>query len=171
LGFQGATLAGCLGVSESSLNVNAPNASTPEFDQNDQNLTVNDQVTYFATAKAAAADIATLANPKIAPCLNQFLAVPGNPLTQAIAGQLGKGATVGNIAVTSLPQLPFGQKSGALEMDIPLTYQGITFTAHLGIVGLTKGRSESALMLFSVNGFPSRLEAHLEKVAVQKMAS
>jgi hypothetical protein len=164
-----AALAACLGVSESALNANAPNASTPEFDDNGQNLSVDNQVTFFPTARAAIADVALLALPKTVPCFNEILSNPDNDLTKNFANGIGKGAKVGKVVVTGMPHPPYGQESGALQIDFPVTDQGITFTIHFGLVALTKGRSESDLSFISVAGFPPVLETHLEKLSAQRL--
>jgi hypothetical protein len=164
------SFASCIGVPESVLNLNVPSASSPEFDQNNQALTVNDSVQVFPDQSGAATDVGITSNPKTVPCFNQQLASDPT-FAQTVASGIGKGATVGAVSVSALPQLPYGQDSAGIELAIPITYQGLTGTLDIDMITIAKGRSEGDLLFTSLGGFPTSLGTHLEKVTAQRLVA
>jgi hypothetical protein len=162
--FPGAAeLARCIGVPTSVINYNAPSVSSPEFDSKNQQLSVQDSVQLYPSAKAARADFASLANAKTPGCMTSDLNGPGKAEFDT---QIGGGLTVGSVVVTKTPASDYGSGTTDFTMYFPVTQKGETINVELTLVDYVKGREEQTVMLsaFQAN-FPTSLARHLTTVA------
>jgi hypothetical protein len=171
-GAAGASFASCLGISPSILDADPPYAKAPEFDQNNDGQSVDEEVQVFPSTQAAAADVEVGGNPKTPACFEQLLSGPfGTAFATSIAKEMGDGAKVGQVTVTALPAPGGGQESAATEIAIPVVEAGSTIVVYLDNVAIAKGPEEASFTFLSVPGrFPASLAAHLEKITAQRLA-
>ena len=166
-GAAGAAFAACVGIPQSLLTVDPPDALSPVYQESVSGISVDEEVQVFATAQAAAADIGVSANPKTPGCEHQLLTSSyGATFTQGLAQAVGTGSAVGTVTVTALPKPPGGQESAAYRITVPIIDGAQQVTFSIDNVTIGRGRLEAGLSLLSTTGtFPAKLAAHLEAVA------
>jgi hypothetical protein len=158
-----AQLAQCLGVPVSEVNDNAPTVYSPEFDSKNKLETVDDNVSVFASAKAARANFATATNPKAPSCMSADVNGPGK---SALDSSFGSGASVGSITVTRTPSRDYAPHSANLTIFFPVTVNEVTLNVEITEVGYLKGNEQQTLTFVSVQTpFPTALARHLTTVA------
>ncbi len=162
--FPGAAeLARCIGVPTSVITYNAPSVSSPEFDSKNQQLSVQDSVQVYPSARAAQADFASLANAKTPECMTSDLNGPGKAEFDT---QIGGGLTVGSVVVAKTPVSDYGSGTTDFTMYFPVTQKGVTINVELTLVDYVKGKEEQTVMLSAYQeNFPTSLARHLTTVA------
>lgn len=130
------TLMTCLGVSGTKGAL--AEASSPRFDSPTGIPRVIDQVTVWSTAKAALADQAISASPKMPGCLATIF---GDP---ALLG-LRAGQSLGKVTGTSGPIPGYGANIEAIDVIIPILSSEKTVLFHVTMFDVVVGRSESIL--------------------------
>jgi hypothetical protein len=156
-------LAQCLGVPVSEVNNNAPTVYSPEFDSKNKLETVDDNVSIYASAKAARANFATATNPKATNCMRANVNGPGK---SALDSSFGSGASVGSITVTRTPSRDYAPHSANLTIFFPVTVNEVTLNVEIIEVGYLKGNEQQTLTFVSVETpFPTALARHLTTVA------
>jgi len=169
-GAAGATFAGCVGVPQSLLEVDPPEAQSAVYQNSFSGVSVDEEVQVFATAQAAAADIGVSANPRTPGCEHQLLTSSyGASFTEGLAQAVGSGSAVGTVTVTALPKPADGQEAAAYEITVPVIDGTKQVTFHIDNVSIGRGRLEAGLSLLSAGTFPAKLAAHLEAVAAAKL--
>jgi hypothetical protein len=161
-----AQLAHCIGVPTSLIAENPPSASSPEFQNRSRSLTVNDQVTVFPSAKNAAAELATVANPKTPGCMTQLAA---GPFKAKLFGKTPAGVTLGTILVSATDRSAFPGTAG-FSMSVPISERGVTVNVTTTELFAVKGRLGHQIT-FTSSGEPFSigLEQHLASVAVGRL--
>ena len=156
-------LASCLGVSAAVINLNAPNATSPNFQNKAGTDYAQDNVSVFPSPKVAARQYTTIAGPKVPSCLTTVFQ---GPARQELANEVGKNVTLGTITVASANPSWLVPHSTGFTLSFPLTTQGITVKSAVTIVSMVRGSTASQLTLTSVGlPFPSALARHLASVA------
>jgi hypothetical protein len=162
-----AQLASCLGVSESVVTSEPPKLYSPAFKLKSSQLSAQDDVSTYPTAKAAQADVDLAANPRTPACFSTIL---NGPLKAQLVGNLSPGESVGNILVSRTTGSRYASGGANLIVFIPLTVGSETANLQLSTVVYTKGKLEQTIILTSVQGaFPEELSKHLTTVAKSRI--
>ena len=161
-----AQLAHCIGVPTSLIAENPPSAYSPEFQNRSGSLTVNDQVTVFPSSKNAAAELATVANPKTPECMTR---VASGPLKSKLFGKMPAGVTLGTVLVSATDRSAFPGTAG-FSMSVPISERGVTVNVTTTELFAVKGRLGHQIT-FTSSGEPFSigLEQHLASVAVTRL--
>jgi hypothetical protein len=161
-----AQLAHCIGVPTSLIAENPPSAYSPEFQSRSRALTVNDQVTVFPSAKNAAAELATVANPKTPGCMTQLAS---GPLKAKLFGKTPAGVTLGTVLVSATDRSAFPGTAG-FSMSVPISAHGVTVNVTTTELFAVKGRLGHQIT-FTSSGEPFSigLEQHVAAVAVGRL--
>ena len=161
-----AQLAHCIGVPTSLIAENPPSAYSPEFQNKSGSLSVNDQVTVFPSAKNAAAELATVANPKTPGCMTQLAS---GPLKAKLFGKTPAGVTLGTVLVSATDRSAFPGTAG-YSMSVPISGHGVTVNVTATELFAVKGRLGHQITFTSSNEpFSIGLEQHLASVAVGRL--
>ena len=161
-----AQLAHCIGVPTSLIAENPPSAYSPEFQNRSGSLTVNDQVTVFPSSKNAAAELATVANPKTPECMTQLAS---GPLKAKLFGKTPAGVTLGTVLVSATDRSAFPGTAG-YSMSVPISGHGVTVNVTATELFAVKGRLGHQITFTSSNEpFSIGLEQHLASVAVGRL--
>jgi hypothetical protein len=162
-----AQLARCIGVPRSLITENPPSVNSPEFDNSQGALTVNDNVTVFPSVKNAAKELATVANPKTPGCMTSLAT---GPLKSKLLGKTPKGVTFGTPLVSAIDPTTFGAGTAGYSMSMPVTSHGVTLNLTVTQVFAVKGRLGHQITYTSVGvPFSIALEQHLTSVAVGRL--
>ena len=156
-------LASCLGVSAAVINLDAPNATSPNFQNKAGTDFAQDNVSVFPSTRVAAQQYTTIADPKVPSCLTTVFQ---GPAKQELANDVGKNTTLGTISVAPASPSWLVPHSTGFTLSFPVTTQGITVQSAVTIVSMVRGTTASQLTLTSVGlPFPSALARHLASVA------
>ena len=159
-------LASCLGVSAAVVNLNAPNATSPNFQNKAGTDYAQDNVSIFSSTRVATQQYATMAEPKVPSCLTTVLQ---GPARQELANEVGKNMTLGTITVAPATFSWLVAHSTGFTISFPVTTQGITVNSAITVVSMVRGTTGSQLTLTSVGlPFPSALARHLVSVAYSR---
>ena len=166
--FPGASqLASCIGVPTSLVNSNPPEADSPYYENKSQSLEVQDTVSVFPSAKAAAADFGALANTKTPGCMTTLM---NGTFKAQILASAGKGATVGTISVTKAHLTGFPGGGVGIVMALPITDQGVSINATLTAVYYRKGNLGQQIDFNSYGpAFPVSLAKSLTSTALHRL--
>ncbi len=163
----GSQLAACIGVPASIINDNSPTSTGPYYQNKDQSLEVQDSVSVFSSTSHARSEIAAMDNPKTPGCVAAFMNGPGKSSIEAGGG---KGETVGTITVTTLDPKVYGTGVEGIEMNLPVTDQGVTVQTRIVSVNFVKGKLGQSITYNSYgNPFPNSLAKHLDSVALGRL--
>jgi hypothetical protein len=163
----GSQLAGCIGVPASVVNDNSPTSDGPYYQNKDQSLEVQDNVSEFPSTSHGRIELAALANPKTPGCVASFMNGAGK---SAMEAQSGKGETIGAVTVTPLDPKVFGSGVAGFVVSLPVTYQGVTVATRIISVNAVKGRFGQSITYNSYgNPFPTSLIKHLDSVALGRL--
>ncbi len=167
--FPGAAqLASCLGVSSRLINANPPEIYSPYFQNQAGSLEVQDSITVFPSVSNAKAEYSVIANSKTPSCLGTIM--NSASVKSELASSTGEGAVIGTIAVTKAGVPNFGRGTSAIEMSIPITYQGTNVRAQLIEVTFIKGKLGRQLSFNSYSRtFPTSLSKHLVALAQSRL--
>jgi hypothetical protein len=158
----------CLGVTP-PLSVVATEASSPEFDSKDQNTIVDDVADVYASVSDAKADFPPLDSPSFANC---FLQVQGSSILEMEASEWQSGSTFGTPVVNIVHQPRYGDQSGFVEVQVPVTLPGgLNGTNDFFILlVIRQGRSTTELQIDQGGTTPSAaLTESLAKTVTAKM--
>jgi hypothetical protein len=150
----GREVAACVGVEGDKLfDVGGAEASTGDFSDPEENVTISEQVGIAATADEAAAQLAALEAPGVTACIQDvfraFVAdLIENPETPA--DSLPEGASVGEVTWGRLNVAPVGDQLVAYRVTMPISMEGITIDFYLDIVLARQGRSMANLYFESI---------------------
>ncbi len=131
-------LAACIGVPAKTLDLNPPNANSPEFDNKAQTLSVDESIGIFSSAKVARSQLAAITNPKTPGCYSQLLA---GPLKSQFDASFGSGVSVGNVTVTSPGPGSFANGVGTLHLSLTVSQSGQSTPIALTNVYFIKGNA------------------------------
>ena len=170
-GSAGATFASCVGVPQSVLNVDPPDVVSPAYENNVEDISVDEEVQAFASPQAAAADVAVSAAAKTPDCERQLLASSyGASFTNGLAQAMGSGTSVGTLTVTHQPAPAYGQESAAFVIALPLINGSNHVTVYVDNVSIGRGRLEASLSFLSAGKrFPAKVVGELEKAAARSL--
>jgi hypothetical protein len=162
-----AQLASCLGAPESVVNSKPAKVYSPAFKLKSSQLSAQNDVSIYPTAKAAQADVDLAANPKTPACFSTLL---NGPLKAQLLGGLSPGESVGTILVSRSTGVGDAPGGANLIAFIPLTVGSTTANLQLSVVVYAKGTLEQTIILTSVQApFPSALSKHLTTVAKARL--
>jgi hypothetical protein len=163
-------IAACLHVPVSVVNYNAPEANSPNFNDNALNLQIQDSVDVFPNLKIATQQFDLLSGKSLG-CVIEVFNSPA--LKALLTREIGKGSKVGTITASALPSPAPGNESNAFVIRVPATYKGVALTADIEIVTImAKSKTEGAQLTFnysSFSKFPASLVSHLEAVTVERL--
>ncbi len=158
----------CLGEAP-ALSVVATEASSPEFDSNDQNTSVLDVADVYSSSNDAKTDFPPLDNPKFANC---FLRVQGSSIMNLEQSAWPSGATFGTPTVSISHQPRYGNQSGLIEVQVPVNLpggEGATNDFFVALV-IRQGRSTAELLIDQGDTTPpASLTESLAKAVTAKM--
>ena len=156
-----ATMAHCLGIDASTVDPTPAEATAPEYDDPNSNVTVTESVEVYPTPAAAAVDVHATASPKAPACMTSIIGNRMSKLSQ-------QGMTVGNPTIMSVAIPAFGSGDGAVVVTFPFSYQGVSGTMHMETIAIQKGRSEAVLQFSDSQAPPS---ATVDQLATAAAAS
>jgi hypothetical protein len=142
-----AQLARCIGVAESLISENPPSVNSPQFQNRDATLTVDDNVTVFPSTKNAAAELAIARNAKTPACMTQ---IASGPLKPKLFGKLPKGVTIGTPLVSPTASSAFGPGTAGYSLSVPVTTHGETLNLTTTQLYAVKGRLGQQVTFTSV---------------------
>jgi hypothetical protein len=160
-------LARCIGVAKSLITENPPSVNSPQFQNRQGTLMVNDNVTVFPSAKNATAELATVGNTKTPGCLT---AVASGPLKSRFLGTFPKGVSAGSPLVSAIDPTSFGTGTAGYSLSVPVTTRGVTVNLTVTSVFAVKGRLGHQITFTSIGlPFSISLEQHLSSIAVGRL--
>jgi len=160
-------LAHCIGVAKSLITENPPSVNSPQFQNRQGTLLVNDNVTVFPSAKNATAELDTVGNAKTPACMT---AVASGPLKAKFLGGFPKGVTAGTPLVSATDPATFGTGTAGYSLSVPVTTHGVTINLTVTSVFAVKGRLGHQITFTSIGlPFSIALEGHLSTVAVGRL--
>jgi hypothetical protein len=131
-----AELARCLGVSLALVNESPPSVNSPQFQNRQGTLMVNDTVTVFPSKKNAEAELAIASNPKMPHCMTQ---VASGPLKDKLFGKIPKGTSIGTPLVSPTAASAFGATVPGYSLSVPVTSGGQTVNVTVTQLYAIKG--------------------------------
>ncbi len=162
-----AQLARCIGVAPALISENPPSVNSPEFQDKQGLLTVDDNVTVFPSAKNAAAEYAAVTNSKTPACMTTLAS---GPLKAKLFGKTPKGTTYGTPLVSATDPGAFGPAAGGFSLSVPVSTHGVTVNVTVTQLFAVKGRLGQQVTFTSVGApFSIALEQHLTSVAVGRL--
>jgi hypothetical protein len=160
--------ASCLGKPP-ALSVEAAEANSPDFVSKDGNTDVFDVSDVYTSADEAKSDFPALSDPKFSKC---FAQVQGQIIVGTDKGSWPSGTTFGTPVASVSHQPKYGNQSGVVEVQVPVTLPGTQGTSNDFFVGVVirQGRSVSELIIDQGDTTPSAALAQtLAKKLVAKM--
>ena len=161
-----AQLARCIGVAKSLITENPPSVNSPQFQNRDGTLMVNDNVSIFPSAKNAHQELATVASAKTPGCMTTLAS---GPLKAKLLGGIPKGVTAGTPLVSAIDPAAFGGNAG-YSMSVPMTTHGVTINVTVTQVFAVRGRLGQQVTFTSIGvPFSIATEQHLSSIAVGRL--
>ena len=159
-------LARCIGVATSLISENPPSVNSRQFQNTLGTLMVSDSVTVFPSPKNAAAEYATVTNPKTPGCMTSLAS---GPLKKQLFGKTPKGLTFGTPLVSATDPTAFGG-AGGFSLSVPVTTHGLTVNVIDTELFAVKGRLGQQVIFTAIGTpFSVALEQHLTSVAVGRL--
>ena len=158
----------CLGKPP-ALSVVAAEANSPDFISKDGNTDVFDVADVYTSANEAKSDFPALSDPKFADC---FVQVQGPVIVNTEKDSWPSGATFGTPVASVSHQPKYGDQSGLVEVQVPVTLPGEQGTSNDFFVALVirQGRSVAELIIDQGDTTPSAALTHsLAQKIVAKM--
>jgi hypothetical protein len=168
-------LAKCLGVSETELADAPASYSSPDFSENTTERTASSTVNYRATSAEQNRAFELLTSPKTPGCLattfknviDEAIKHPSSP-----EETLPAGANIGQPTVSRISFPAVGDKSAALQVRIPVSYQGLSITPVLDGVFVIKGRAGVDMSFQSFQTpFPIDQQKHYTQLVVNRLTN
>jgi hypothetical protein len=146
-------IANCLGEPP-ALSVVAAEASSPDFLSKDGNTDVFDVADIYTSVNQAKSDFPPLTNSKFAKC---FLQVQGPLIVSTDQSNWPSGAKLGTPVASVSHQSKYGDQSGLVEVDVPVTLPAGQGTSNdfLVAVVIREGRSVAELLIDQGDTSPS----------------
>jgi hypothetical protein len=138
-------IATCLGEPP-ALSVVAAEANGPDFFSKDGNTDVFDVANVYTSVNEAKSDFPPLTNPKFAKC---FVQVEGSGIQTTDQSNWPSGSTLGTPIASVSRQPKYGDQSGLVEVQMPVTLpegQGTTDDFFVALI-VREGRSVAELMI------------------------
>jgi hypothetical protein len=158
----------CLGKPP-ALSIVAAEASSPDFNSEDGNIDVFDVADVYTSAEEAKSDFPPFDSPKFAKC---FLQEQSSYITQGEQSQWPTGATFGTPTASVSHQAKYGDQSGLLEIQVPVTLPAGQGTSNDFLVALVirHDRSVAELLIDQGKTLPSAaLTGSLAKKLIARM--
>jgi hypothetical protein len=158
----------CLGKPP-ALSVVAAEANSPDFISKDGNIDIFDVADVYTSAKEAESDFPPLSDPKFADC---FAQLQGQVIVSTDKGSWPSGSTFGTPVASVSHQAKYGDQSGLVEVQTPVTLPGEQGTSNDFFFALVirQGRSVAELMIDQGGTTPSAaLTQSLAQKIVAKM--
>ncbi len=167
--FPGAgQLARCIGVPASVITAKPPEADSPDFQNKDGSLGVQDSVSVFSSAGLATAELHAIADAKTPSCMAAFANTP--TFKAKLLGSAGQGATIGTISVAPLPSGPSGLGAAGFTISVPVHAGRSTVTSVLTEVFAVRGRLGVQVTFDSYDAaFPAALARRLVGTAERRL--
>ncbi len=160
-------LARCIGVATSLIAENPPSVTSKQFQDTAGTLTVNDNVSVFPSTRNAAAEYATITNPKTPGCMT---ALASGPLKAQLLGKPPKGVTVGTPLVSPTASSAFGAGVAGYSLSVPFTTHGTMVNVTVTNLFAVKGRLGHQITFTAIGvPFSIALEQRLASVAVSRL--
>jgi len=160
-------LAHCIGVATSLIAENPPSVNSPQFEDTQGTLIVNDNVTIFPSAKNAAAEFAIGANPKTPGCMT---ALASGSLKAKLFGKTPKGVSIGAPLVSAIDPTAFGPGVTGYSLSVPVVTHGVTVNLTITQLVAVKGRLGQQVTFTAVGvPFSIALEQHVMSVAAGRL--
>jgi hypothetical protein len=159
-------LARCIGVAKALITENPPSVNSPQFQNRDGTLMVNDNVSIFPSTKNAQQELAAVASAKTPGCMTTLAS---GPLKAKLLGGIPKGVKVGTPLVSAIDPTTFGGATG-YSMSVPVTTHGVTLNVTVTQLYAVKGRLGQQVTFTSI-GLPFSIatEQHLSSLAVGRL--
>ena len=151
------------------LSVVAAEANSTDFLSKDGNTDVFDVADVYTTANEAKSDFPPLSDPKFADC---FVQIEGAGIVSTDKESWPSGSTFGTPVASVSHQPKYGDQSGLVEVQVPVTLPGGKGTSNDFLVALVirQGRSVCELLIDQGDTTPSAaLTESLAKKLVAKM--
>jgi hypothetical protein len=162
-----AQLARCLGVPEALVAENPPSVNSPQFQNHQGTLTVDDNVTVFPSTKNAAAELAVSSSSKMPSCLTQLAS---GPLKTKYFGKLPKNVSIGTPLVSPTAASAFGADTPGYSLSVPVTSHGVTVNITVTQFVAVKGVFGQQLTFTAVGTpFSIPLEQRITAAAVERL--
>ena len=158
----------CLGKPP-ALSVVAAEANSPDFFSKDGNTDVFDVQDVYTSANEAKSDFPPLSDPKFAQC---FVQVQGPGIVSTDKTNWPSGSTFGTPVASVSHQQKYGDQSGLVEVQVPVTLPNGQGTSNDFMVALVirQGRSVAELLIDQGDTTPSAALTHsLAQKLVAKM--
>ena len=156
-------LAHCIGVATSLIAENPPSVNSPQFQDKQGTLIVNDNVTVFPSAKNAAAELAIGSNPKTPGCMTSLAT---GPLKAKLFGKTPRGVSIGTPLVSAIDPTAFGHGVVGYSLSVPVVTHGVTVNLTITELDAVKGRLGQQVTFTAIGvPFSIGLEQHLMSVA------
>jgi|HubBroStandDraft_1064217.scaffolds.fasta_scaffold315143_1 hypothetical protein len=160
-------LAGCLGISQSILELNEPSVTSPNFVSSSQTQNVQENLGIFPSAKVGNEEEESLGNAKVPTCMDSLL---NGPEKSQLQSSFGKGYTVGTVNVAAISPSILIPHSSGFVMSFPVTNQGQTITTSVALIDAFRGKDGVQLMVTSVgSALSSATQKHALTVAYNRM--
>lgn len=159
-------LASCVGVPASIAHATPTKVSSPVFTSGDKAAALEESVSVYPSAKQALAQYKAIANAKTPKCINS---VGAATLRASIQSEAGSAATVGKVAITTIPKGILQPHETGIRVTIPLSTSAGQLTINSTEVDFVKGKLFEQLN-FNGNGspFPPLLEVQLINAAMHR---
>jgi hypothetical protein len=158
-----AQLASCMGIPVSVIKADPPTVYSRNFSSKDQQLTVQDNVSIYPSAKAAQADFDTFSNPKTPACLTAHSNGPGRAQMES---ETGAGKGLGTVDVSREPAANFASHTSNYVMFFPINSSENTLNVQFTVVDFVKGNEEQTVGFTSFDSqFPASLSRRLTSLA------
>jgi hypothetical protein len=163
-----AKIASCLGVARSEISAAWPTENSPSFDNAQGTSSVNDEVQTFPSPARAATDFSTFSNPKTPACVTSVL---GPLLRDDVKKGGGQGATVGTITSTRQSFPAVGDRSGEIQIQVPISASNVRTSLYIDLLDIVEGRLESTISLTNPGApFDQTVAAQIAGAAVRHMS-
>ena len=152
-----------------ALSVVAAEANSPDFLAKDGNTDVFDVADVYTSTNEAKSDFPPFSDPKFANC---FLQIQGPGIVSTDKGSWPSGSTFGTPVASISHQPKYGDQSGLVEVQVPVTLPSGQGTSNDFLVALVirQGRSVAELLIDHGNTTASAaLTQSLAKIIVAKM--
>ena len=157
-------LAACIGVPTGVFSFNAPNANSPNYDNQDQSLQVQDTVSVFPSVTDTQAQVTAISSPETPGCMTAYM--NSASAKSHLESSAGKGVNIGTVTVTAVDPSLYGKNTAGFTMNVPFSLSGNTVVVHFSFLYFNKGRLAHTIT-FTAYGttFPTSLVEHLTSLA------
>jgi hypothetical protein len=156
----------CKNVSEPGVDQNPYFVEGDYFDQKGTNAELQEEIDVYPTAKQASKDVEFTTSSAFQSCYLTLF----SQQKSSIAAGVGKGATVGTIAIEPVPIAKYGQRSAEFRLVVPIVYQGATVDLDYDYVAMAVGKYEAELDESDLpTPLPATIAANFEQAVVHSL--